>query len=1266
MLSLPARSWLSFSEGFLPPENVVDAVLEAGADALVFADSGEIAAVPAVLTRASEKNIPATVGIEFYLLHQNRLRRATAFARGNTGLGDLFKLAGRLYHPQDKHCPKGQLLPGEDLNLPVGTIDMLGKGLILVSGGRGSHFEDCRSRGDVRGFCEMVDAVRAAGCGAAAGYDPEIADARDGIFLGELRKHTRPISVLPWRWGACKTGQEELFHSSARSVFGKSPDPVALRVGASLGSMSDLQSGFFSEEEISSFSKATQIQPGEFQLSKGEKSLRYITKEGKFLSDKEACELLRIKAERSLDALITKAGLKGDRAKARRDFYVNRINKELEAIETSGVGGRILYVADLMEFCRKNRIKAMTRGSAANSLVCYLNRISPLNPVTFNLPSERFINPKRRSVPDIDIDVAASRAEDARSFLTKIGRGGVGLRSSVNAGFVDVLQRELKAAGVPYAHELRERIRTAMGSRRVPNTYKELSEEYSKFVRRGGGDSSFGELDEFIASRLSSVNPEVIQGAIEAAKELEGRPVYHIDHVGVAMTTEEINPHTPFLKGSNGGLVLAAEHDEAESLGFSKIDVLSRRALDVAEAIQVAIEKNGGRPRPVASVFTPNKKPIPELRRGLVGGLDQIGPGGKSQIPHAKLLGAWEEDFTNFDLINYLALVRYGTHGWKKGSRPQGEFRPRMMALYCGSMAASHALEQLGNAVATKAEVDLREGGNYEFWKKMAALSGGSEGESKNGKSEIIKNIRKLPSTLAHMESLGGDDVSGRLLARITWGNEEGDKRSHLVRSEEAVRSARKGNHAPMKEILSSFYKLDPQDPVFEKVCESLSSGKAIQRPEYISKLGARAIGAWDKVTSDTRGLLLFQEQVTELLVELSGCDYATCDVVRDAIAHAGKNIPEQVKKEICDGVQKTTGKGGEDLLREFTEDGPYLFNKGHATVYAGLISWQLEAKRNWPASYSQAFIDNARKVGAKAGEARDMLGAVLGDAQVLGCQIDVSELPERSRTEAVDRPTGMGGSVLKLGMDAFLGVSQPTLLKLEKLEERDRRILKKSMTPEDLSQGTLGLPPEDAEIVFSLLKKGPRALKTFQKNLGFVPEAVRKDIVGDTGDAMVAEDLNMFKPSGARIAEVWGFVLSTPQISAGQGKRPCRLSCEIGTGCGRDPLEISFVFWPERGKETNGFLPKEAVELQARLNSLCQRGVPISTVVRLNDTYGRWYGATTTIRSLGGRETNSEKTDLKDGGLVKHTPEVQPIGKTAGLESGASQSKENSRGEKR
>lgn len=1225
MPSLPVKSWLSFSEGFLSPPDVVRTVAQNGGDCLVFADSGEISSVPEVLWEAAKQNLPAVVGMEFLLEHNGRLRRIAAFARGKEGLKDLFSLAANLRHPSDPERAKGGTLPGSEVNLPTGTLaDIKGK-LILVSGGSGSYFEDCRARGDALGFLKFVDDIRASGVGVAAGYDPALADPRDPQFLGSLRSGAKPVAILPWRWTSYPQEEEEMFHTAERSVFGKSPTPEVLRAGGAIGSMSQLKSPIFLDSEISAFSKAAGIAAGEFPERPAGETLLYKDSQGKILSSEQACEVLRQRAVKNLDAMISKTGLRGDRAQERRNFYLSRLDSELSAISQSGVAGRMLYVADLMTFCRKRGIKAMARGSAANSLVCYLNRISPVNPVTFELPSERFINPRRGGSPDIDVDVAASRAGEAREFLCREGGGGVLLRSTVTAGFVDILQRELRSAGVPYAHELRERLRTALGGRRIPNTYEELESEYARFSEKNR-DLAGGNFHEFISARFASVNPETMEAAINSAKFLEGRPFYHVDHVGVAMRPSKEWDYVPLLRGKSGEKLLAAGHEQAEALGFAKIDVLARGALDLVDRIQSAVEKSGGKCRAISSVFSATRQPLDELRMGLVGGLDQIGPSGRSQIPHRQFLGSWEEEFTNHDLVNYLALVRYGTRGWSKGSRPEGEHRPRMLALYCGSMAASPALEELGKSCAKMCASDCKAGKNCENWADLAQMDGkGAVPTGKNGEplpGELRKRLLTLPATLAQTESLGGGAVGGKLLARITWGG-EGDKKAHLNKCEEAVKRAEGGDESPLRRMLADFYRIPEDDAAIGTVCESLASGKVIQRPDYISKLGKTGAEAWDKSTASSRGLLLFQEQVTDLLRRLSGCEYSVCDLVRDSIAHKDRALPEEVKAEIIKGVDKTTGVegGGATLLRALTDDAPYLFNKGHAAVYAGLISWQLENKKNWPASFAGGYVEHLRATGAKSQDARAVIGSVLGDAVELGCTLDVEGLPYRTRTEVVEK-AGEPGTV-KLGLDSFLNIGESTLQRLSKMETGLRAAIgKRGATPDDLCKMPIGLTPDESELIFAIAEGGTKAMKAYHKHLGIIPDAIRNKLVSDTGGATAAEDLNFYRSTAPKVANVWGFVLSPPQVAAGQGKRPCRVSCQLGNGTGREPVEISYVFWPERGKEGSGFLPKEAVDLQARLNSFHQRGMPMSTVVRLNNFFGRWDGSVTALKSLGRAES--------------------------------------------
>ena len=1252
MTSLPVKSWLSFSEGFLSPKEAVKAVKKMGFETGIFADSGDTSGVRDFLTQAAEEGIGSIVGVEFLLAHNGVLRKITAIARGSGGLDDFFKMVSKFYHPKDPSRPKGTLLPGCECELPSLSLEDVPKGIVLVSGGKESYFEDCRSRSDIRSFLKFVDEVRKRGVGIATGYDPGLADQRDASFIGGLKKHAKPVAVLPWRWTACDSSDEEKFNTSVRSVFGKSPDPVAIRVGVSIEAMSNLAVGNDSDREIEGFVRATKINPGEVKFSENnETELRFRGVDGKDVDQQEACEILKKTAVKNLDALIAKTGLRSERAEARKQFYMKRLEDELRDIAECKVAGRILHVSELMSFCRRSGIKAMARGSVANSLVCYLNRIHPVNPVTFGLPSQRFVNPKRKTTPDIDVDIASSRAMEARDFLCKAGAGGVGLRSTITAGFVDILQRELKAAGVPFAHELRDRIKSSFGGRRVPNTYAELEEEFLRYAKLNK-DASDGDFVSFVCSKMSNVDRETIQAAIRNAKSLEGRPVYHIDHVGVGMKTTNTNPYAPIIRGADGNLLLAVPHDQSEQWGFSKIDVLSRRMLDLVDKVQSNIEKNGGKLRSVGAVFSASKKGLPELREGLVGGLDQIGGVGKGQIPHRQFLSSWDEEFTNFDLVNYLALVRYGSHGWSKNDKPSGEFRPKMLALYCGNFAAGAVLGELGIAVAKKYGEQLSLKQNVDKWEGLARLVQDSENAEKGDLGSLLKN---LPTILAKTDSLGEGDAGEQVLARITWDGQE-NKKNHLAKCRSAIAKKRAGDDSQVRKILSEFYGIDAGNDSIANVSNSLAAGKVIDRPPYILALGKTGVEVWDKVTSDTRGLLLFQEQVTDLLCQISGCSYASADLVRDAVAHRGRVVPDEVKKEIFDGVRNKTGLevGGENLLNALIQDGPYLFNKGHAAVYAGLIIWQLEAKKNWPASFANAYIEYARKGGAKGVESSTSLGGVLGDAEKLGCVIDVSELPARATTEAVEK-VGQPG-VLKLGLDAFFCFGEEFIGRWKGMTSDVKKGIGKLRGAEQLCRSPYHLSPEEAEVVFAMTRGPKEKSKVLHKYLGMVPSALRMELAPDSRGAVPAEDLNFYKNSKAKTSNIWGFVATSPKVYPGGGKRPCRVTCSLGCADGRAPVEISYVFWADRGKESSHFLPKEAVDLQSRLNSFYLRSIPISTVVRLNDFFARWDGSVSTIQTVGGgdkvkgevgkvdsdsQEVITREKQAEIGGLISKTQTV-------------------------
>jgi DNA polymerase III subunit alpha len=99
--------------------------------------------------------------------------------------------------------------------------------------------------------------------------------------------------------------------------------------------------------------------------------------------------------------------------------YIERIEMELDVIITKGFSAYFLVFADLMDFCQKENIVTNTRGSAAGCLVGYLTGISILDPLVYDIPFERFLNPLRPSAPDIDGDFADDKRDRVIQYITE-------------------------------------------------------------------------------------------------------------------------------------------------------------------------------------------------------------------------------------------------------------------------------------------------------------------------------------------------------------------------------------------------------------------------------------------------------------------------------------------------------------------------------------------------------------------------------------------------------------------------------------------------------------------------------------------------------------------------------------------------------------------------------------------------------------------------------------------------------------------------------
>lgn len=166
---------------------------------------------------------------------------------------------------------------------------------------------------------------------------------------------------------------------------------------------------------------------------------------GKSLDD-----YMSILSREGLDERLKENGISGERVR----IYEQRLESEIETIKKMGFSGYFLVVSDFIKFAKSRGIPVGPgRGSAAGSLVAYALRITEIDPIPYNLIFERFLNPERVSMPDIDVDFCAERRDEIIKYVTekygadKVAQIGTFGTMSAKAVIKDVG----RALGIPYA-----------------------------------------------------------------------------------------------------------------------------------------------------------------------------------------------------------------------------------------------------------------------------------------------------------------------------------------------------------------------------------------------------------------------------------------------------------------------------------------------------------------------------------------------------------------------------------------------------------------------------------------------------------------------------------------------------------------------------------------------------------------------------------------------------------------------------------------------
>lgn len=294
------------------------------------------------------------------------------------------------------------------------------------------------------------------------------------------------------------------------------------------------------------------------------------------------------------------------------ELIKKRLNYELGVIEKTGFASYFLIVQDLVNWAKNNGIiVGPGRGSAAGSLVSYLLNITNIDPLKYNLLFERFLNPDRISMPDIDIDFDDARRGEVFDYVKKkygedhfaqiITFGTMAARGSIrDAG---------RALG--YSYDFCDKI-----AKLIP--FNPDQNEKLGYLKK-----CISNVEELKQAYATSTDTKVL---LDAAARLEGVARHSSTHAcAVVITPEPLTEYVPLQRGTKDeDIITQYEMHAIEDLGLLKMDFLGLSNLTIIENTLNLIEKNHGVKINIEQVPLDDKNTLNLLRRGDTTGVFQL------------------------------------------------------------------------------------------------------------------------------------------------------------------------------------------------------------------------------------------------------------------------------------------------------------------------------------------------------------------------------------------------------------------------------------------------------------------------------------------------------------------------------------------------------------------------------------------------------------------------------------------------------------------
>jgi len=311
-----------------------------------------------------------------------------------------------------------------------------------------------------------------------------------------------------------------------------------------------------------------------------------------------------------------------------------RMESELQIISKMGYAGYLLIVWDFIRYAKERKILVGPgRGSVAGSLVAYVLGITNIDPLSYGLFFERFLNPERTAMPDIDIDIQDERRGEVIEYVRqKYGQDNVAQIITFGTMAARAAVRDVgRVLGMPYSKV--DRIAKLIPFNRELKIALEESSELKELIKED----------------------EKVRSLFEIARRIEGLTRHASTHAaGVVIAPDKLTHYTPLYRSSKDEITTQYEMHSLENIGLLKMDFLGLKTLNVIDHSLELIRKNKGKELDLERMSLEDELTYQLLYRAETLGVFQVESRGMQDLLKKLKPRKFE------DLIALLALYRPG------------------------------------------------------------------------------------------------------------------------------------------------------------------------------------------------------------------------------------------------------------------------------------------------------------------------------------------------------------------------------------------------------------------------------------------------------------------------------------------------------------------------------------------------------------------------------------------------------------------------------